>query len=65
MAAGARAKSRAVDGLLSEPLPLDRFAKRLTEVAQRLAGDAAWRGPAGRMAAELLGELQAPLLRRK
>ena len=37
---------------------LDRLAERLAATAQALAGDAAWRGPAGRMAAELLGELQ-------
>ena len=39
-------------------MPLDRFAGQLAEAAQAIAGDAAWRGPAGRMAAELLGELQ-------
>jgi ATP-dependent helicase/nuclease subunit B len=30
----------------------------LTDAAQALAGDAAWRGPAGRSAAELMAELQ-------
>jgi ATP-dependent helicase/nuclease subunit B len=53
-----RQRIAAVDGVLREPLPLDRFAERLAATAQSLAGDAAWRGPAGRMAAELLGELQ-------
>jgi ATP-dependent helicase/nuclease subunit B len=48
-----------VGGLLAAPLPLDRFAERLAATAGALAGEAAWRGPAGRMAAELLGELQA------
>jgi ATP-dependent helicase/nuclease subunit B len=48
-----------IDGLLSEPISLARLAKALSGAAQELAGDAAWRGPAGRMAAEMLAELQA------
>jgi ATP-dependent helicase/nuclease subunit B len=47
-----------IDGLLNDPLPLSRFSGLLAEAAQALAGDFAWRGPAGRMAAELLAELQ-------
>ena len=46
--------------LLAEPLPLRRFAARLARRAQALAGDARLARPAGRMAAELLAELQAP-----
>jgi len=46
-------------GLLARPLSLARFAQALSEAAQRLAGEAAWRGPAGRMAADMLAELQA------
>jgi len=52
-----RKRIAAVDGLLWDPLPLHRFAEKLAATAQALAGDSAWRGPAGRMAAELLGEL--------
>jgi ATP-dependent helicase/nuclease subunit B len=48
-----------IDALLEKPLPLATFAAKLSEAAQRLAGDAAWRGPAGRMAAEILSELEA------
>ena len=35
------------------------LAARLRECASSLAGDAAWRGPAGRLAAELLAEIEA------
>jgi ATP-dependent helicase/nuclease subunit B len=38
---------------------LASFAGSLIAAAQALAGEAAWRGPAGRMAAEALAELQA------
>ena len=48
-----------LDGLLREPLSLSRFAALIGEVATRLADDRAWRGPDGRMAAELIAELQA------
>ena len=37
---------------------LARLAADLREAATRLAGDAAWRGPDGRVAAELLSELE-------
>ena len=47
-----------LDGLLGEPVGLDRFAAAMANAAQVVAGDAAWRGPAGRMAAELLAELK-------
>jgi len=47
-----------LDGLLSATMPLDRFAGALAQAAQAIAGDAAWRGPPGRMAADLLSELQ-------
>lgn len=45
-------------GLLGEPIALSELAKRLAAAAQALAGTAAWRGPAGRLAAELLAALQ-------
>ena len=54
-----RPRIEAVEGLLATPIALDRFAERLSSAAQALAGDSAWRGPAGRLAAELLAELQA------
>ena len=53
-----RSRVAVIDGLLSKPLPLASFAAALSTTAQALAGDAAWRGPPGRMAAELLAELQ-------
>ena len=48
-----------VDGLFSKPMSLAELASALSRAAQLLGGDAVWRGPAGRMAAELLAELQA------
>ncbi len=48
-----------LEGLLNGPITLLRFAALLGDAATTLAGDAAWRGPDGRMAAELLAELQA------
>jgi hypothetical protein len=45
--------------LLAEPVSLPRFAETLAKAAQQLAGDRAWGVPDGRMAAELLAELQA------
>jgi ATP-dependent helicase/nuclease subunit B len=48
-----------IDGSLSEPVSLARFAEILSGAAQALANDMAWRGPDGRMAAEMLAELQA------
>jgi ATP-dependent helicase/nuclease subunit B len=53
-----RPRVEAIDGLLSSPVSLASFAKVLTNAAQKLAGDSAWRGPAGRMAAEMLADLQ-------
>jgi ATP-dependent helicase/nuclease subunit B len=47
-----------IHGMLAEPIALDRFADCLAEAAQAISGDVAWRGPAGRMAADLLSELQ-------
>jgi ATP-dependent helicase/nuclease subunit B len=47
-----------LDGLLGDALPLSAFAARIGEAATTLAGDAAWRGSDGRMAADLLAELQ-------
>jgi ATP-dependent helicase/nuclease subunit B len=54
-----RNRIAALDGLFREPLPLSRLASLIGEAAQGLAGDAAWRGPDGRMAAELVAELEA------
>jgi ATP-dependent helicase/nuclease subunit B len=53
-----RSHVQGLDGLLGEPVSLRSLAEKLTDAAQRLASDAAWVGPAGRMAAELLSELQ-------
>ncbi|MFL6759680.1 PD-(D/E)XK nuclease family protein [Sphingomonas sp.] len=54
-----RERVRSIDGLLLEPRSLAQLAVALAAAAQALAGDRAWRGPDGRMAAELLAELQA------
>ena len=48
-----------LERMLHEPVTLSRFAALLGDSVTALAGDAAWRGPDGRMAAELLAELQA------
>ena len=48
-----------LDAMLRSPLPLTVFAERLAQVAEGLAGSAAWRGQDGRMTAELVAELQA------
>jgi ATP-dependent helicase/nuclease subunit B len=53
-----RERVAGLDGLLREPLSLSRFAALMGEAATALAGDRAWRGSDGRMAAELLAELQ-------
>ena len=57
--AAVRPRVEAFDALLSEPLSLAAMAKALADAAQELAGDLAWRGPAGRLAAETLAELEA------
>jgi ATP-dependent helicase/nuclease subunit B len=54
-----RAKVETIDALLHEPTSVSALAAILADAAQKLAGDSAWRGPDGRMAAELLAELQA------
>jgi ATP-dependent helicase/nuclease subunit B len=54
-----RPRVEALDGLLGEAFTLSELAARLAAAAQALAGDMAWRGPAGRSAAELLAELQS------
>ncbi len=54
----ARARISGIDLMLREPLALSRFAQALGQAAQALAGDGAWQGPAGRMAAEMLAELE-------
>jgi ATP-dependent helicase/nuclease subunit B len=54
-----RPKVEPIDRQLRQPVSLAILATSLSNAAQILAGDAAWRGPDGRMAAELLAELQA------
>jgi ATP-dependent helicase/nuclease subunit B len=53
-----RGRLAPLDNLFAGPIGLADLAKNLATAAQVLAGDAAWRGPAGRMAAELLADLQ-------
>ena len=54
-----RPRLEAIEGMLREPLSLAEFVRTLGSAAQVLAGEAAWRGAAGRLAAEMLSELQA------
>lgn len=54
-----RGRIAGVDGLLRDPISISALANALSEFAQIMAGDSAWAGPAGRMAAELLSELQS------
>lgn len=48
-----------LDGAFAKTLSLGEFARFLADCGQALAGDRAWRGPAGRLAADLLSELQS------
>ena len=48
-----------LDGLLREPVSLAQLAGLVADAATALAGDAAWRGPDGRAAAETIAELRA------
>jgi ATP-dependent helicase/nuclease subunit B len=57
--AAVRGRVAVLENLLREPISLSRFATLLGEAATALAEVAAWRGPDGRMAAELVAELQA------
>jgi len=54
-----RNRVAALDGIFREPISLSRLAASLGDFATTLSGDSAWRGPDGRLAAELLAELQA------
>jgi len=47
-----------LDAALNEQVPLSDLAGLLADAATALAEDRAWRGPDGRMAAELLAELR-------
>ena len=61
LAAWGRVRSRVevIHRLLNEPVSLAHLARCLSSAAQALAEDRAWRGPAGRTAAELTAELQS------
>jgi ATP-dependent helicase/nuclease subunit B len=48
-----------LDGKLNGELGLSEFVGKLVRAAESLAGDRGWRGQDGRMAAELLAELEA------
>ncbi len=48
-----------IEMLLRAPLSLSAFAARLRSAATTLAGDRAWSGTDGRMAAELIAEIEA------
>lgn len=46
-----------IRGWFDRPIALASFIERMSNAAERVAGDRAWRGPAGRQAAVLLAEL--------
>ena len=54
----ARDRLEPAAAILAEPISLAAFAQRLAAAAQALARDRAWSGADGRLAAELLAELQ-------
>ena len=56
--AAVREQVKAIGSLLRQAVPLSQLAGSLADAATVLAGDRAWQGPDGRMAAELLAELQ-------
>jgi len=56
---GVRRRVEPLDGMLRAPISLARFARSVADSAEVLAGDLAWRGPAGRAAAGMLAELQS------
>jgi ATP-dependent helicase/nuclease subunit B len=53
-----RGRIAAIEGVPAKAAPLGQHIGSLAVAAQTLAGDKAWQGPDGRMAAELLAELQ-------
>lgn len=56
-----RPKLEPLDRHGREPLPLAQLTAKLAAAVEALAGDNAWRGQDGRLAAELVAELQASL----
>jgi ATP-dependent helicase/nuclease subunit B len=48
-----------IAGMLAKPLSLAEFIRQIVAAAARVAGDAPWRGAEGRMAADLLAELES------
>jgi ATP-dependent helicase/nuclease subunit B len=54
-----RPRVEALGGHGQEPLPLALFVAKLVAGAEALAGQSAWRGQAGRLAADLLAAIQA------
>ena len=53
-----RRRVEPLEGMFREQLTLAEFARALAKAIAALAGDMAWRGPAGREAAELVAELE-------
>jgi ATP-dependent helicase/nuclease subunit B len=54
-----RQRVEEIGGFLNAPVSLAKFVEALSSAARAFAGEAAWRGPDGRMAAEMLAELHA------
>ena len=53
-----RRRVEPLDAMLRNPMSLSDLARSLATATEVLAGDLAWRGPAGREAAELIAELE-------
>jgi ATP-dependent helicase/nuclease subunit B len=54
-----RPRVEVLDGHAREPLPLALFVVKFVAGAEALAGDSAWRGQDGRLAADLIAEIEA------
>jgi ATP-dependent helicase/nuclease subunit B len=54
-----RPRVEALQAMFAGPLTLATLASRLADAAEVLAGSSSWRGADGRMAAELIAELQS------
>ena len=53
-----RRRIELLDRVPRDPIPLTELARHLVDAAEVLSGDIAWRGPAGREAADVIAELE-------
>ena len=54
-----RPRAELLDGHARQPIAMARFAAKLVAAVEALAGDSAWRGQGGRMAADLVAAVRA------